>query len=74
MTGGWRYPNWTLNEQRSYRVKKVLFVIFSLGYGGAERSLVNLLAELPWDKYQVDLLLFRRHLFPEQLLLPDLLP
>ena len=41
-------------------MKKVLFVIFSLGYGGAERSLVNLLAELPQDKYQADLLLFRR--------------
>ena len=41
-------------------MKKILFVIFSLGYGGAERSLVNLLAELPRDKYQVDLLLFRR--------------
>ena len=41
-------------------MKKILFVIFSLGYGGAERSLVNLLAELPKDKYQVDLLLFRR--------------
>ena len=41
-------------------MKKVLFVIFSLGYGGAERSLVNLLAELPQDKYQVDVLLFRR--------------
>ena len=41
-------------------MKKILFVIFSLGYGGAERSLVNLLTELPRDKYQVDLLLFRR--------------
>lgn len=41
-------------------MKKILFVIFSLGYGGAERSLVNLLCELPKDKYQADLLLFRR--------------
>ena len=41
-------------------MKKILFVIYSLGYGGAERSLVNLLTELPREKYEVDLLLFRR--------------
>lgn len=41
-------------------MKKILFVLYSLGYGGAERSLVNLLCELPPDKYAVDLLLFRR--------------
>lgn len=40
-------------------MKKVLFVIHSLGFGGAERSLVNLLNELPADKYQIDLLLFQ---------------
>lgn len=41
-------------------MKKILFVIHSLGFGGAERSLVNLLNELPSDKYQVDLLLFNQ--------------
>lgn len=41
-------------------MKKILFVIYSLGYGGAERSLVNLLQELPQEDYQIDLLLFRR--------------
>lgn len=41
-------------------MKKILFVIHAMGYGGAERSLVNLLMELPQDRYQVDLLLFQR--------------
>lgn len=41
-------------------MKKVLFVIYSMNYGGAERSLVNLLQELPEDKYEVDLLLFQK--------------
>lgn len=41
-------------------MKKILFVIHAMGYGGAERALVNLLCELPEDKYQVDLLLFQR--------------
>lgn len=41
-------------------VKKILFAIYSLSYGGAERSLVNLLQELPEDKYQIDLLLFQK--------------
>lgn len=41
-------------------MKKILFVIHALEYGGAERSLVNLLNELPQDKYAVDLLLFQR--------------
>lgn len=40
--------------------KKVLFVILSLYNGGAERSLVNLLNELPADKYDIDLMLFKR--------------
>lgn len=40
--------------------KKVLFVMHTLGYGGAERSLVNLLHELPEDRYEVDLLLFQK--------------
>lgn len=41
-------------------MKKILFVIYSLGYGGAERSLINLLNELPQDRYQADVLLFHR--------------
>lgn len=41
-------------------MKKVLFAIYALGYGGAERALVNLLNELPQDRYQVNLLLFQR--------------
>ena len=36
--------------------KKVLFIMTSLRQGGAERSLVNLLQELNYDKYDVDLL------------------
>lgn len=41
-------------------MKKILFVLYSLCIGGAEKSLVNLLNELPSDRYEVDLLLFRR--------------
>lgn len=41
-------------------MKKVLFVIYSMKYGGAERSLVNLLQELPETEYEVDLLLFQK--------------
>ena len=41
-------------------MKKILFVIYSMKYGGAEKSLANLLQELPADKYEVDLLLFRK--------------
>ena len=37
----------------------VLFVIPSLGVGGAEKSLVELLNQLNYDDYHVDLLLFR---------------
>lgn len=40
-------------------MKRVLFAIHSLGFGGAERSLVNLLNELPQDKYEIDLMLFQ---------------
>ena len=40
-------------------MKKVLFVIYALGFGGAERSLVNLLHELPQDRYEIDLQLFQ---------------
>lgn len=49
-------------------MKKILFVIHSLGYGGAERSLINLLNELPQDRYQADILLFQnRGDFKQQL-------
>lgn len=40
--------------------KEILFIMSSLGNGGAERSLVNLLNEIPYDKYDVDLLLFKK--------------
>lgn len=49
------------NEQSGERyMKKVLFAIHALGFGGAERSLVNLLNELPKEEYEIDLLLFRK--------------
>lgn len=35
---------------------KLLFVIYSLGIGGAEKSLINLLDELDYEKFDVDLL------------------
>ncbi len=38
--------------------KKLLFAIWSLGIGGAERSLVNLLTKVDPDIYDIDLLLF----------------
>ncbi len=41
-------------------MKKILFVMLSLYNGGAEKSLVNLLNELPKDKYDIDLLLYRK--------------
>lgn len=41
-------------------VKKVIFVIQSLGLGGAERSLINLLHELSGEQYNIDLLLFKK--------------
>ena len=40
--------------------KKILFVMMSLYNGGAEKSLVNLLNELPHEKYEIDLLLFKK--------------
>ena len=46
--------------KKEENMKKILFVIYSMKYGGAERSLVNLLQELPRDKYEVDLLLFQK--------------
>lgn len=41
-------------------MKKILFVMHTLGFGGAERALVNLLCELPQDRFEVDVLLFQR--------------
>lgn len=41
-------------------MKKLLIIMSSLYNGGAEKSLVNFLNELPEDKYEVDLLLFKR--------------
>lgn len=41
-------------------MKKLLFVLFSMDFGGSERSLVNLLHELPRDQYEVDILLFQK--------------
>ncbi len=47
--------------------KKILFIIPSLRVGGAEKSLVNLLSVFDFDKYDVDLFLFRKDgLFLEQ--------
>ena len=48
-------------------MKKILIVMFSLYNGGAEKSLVNLLNELPNDRYNIDLLLFKKEgLYLEQ--------
>lgn len=58
--------------------KKILFVINSLGLGGAEKSLTSLLSAFDYDKYNVDLLMFRAEgmflkLLPEQVhVLPEL--
>ncbi len=41
-------------------MKKILFVIRSLEFGGAEKSLVNLLHELPPEEYEIHLLLFKK--------------
>ncbi len=40
--------------------KKILFVIPSLGAGGAEKSLVNLLHQIDFEHYEVDLFLFKK--------------
>lgn len=39
--------------------KKILFVINSLGLGGAEKSLTSLLSTFDYSQYEVDLLMFR---------------
>ena len=40
--------------------KRLLFVTTRLNSGGAERSLLNLLSLLPQEKYEIDLMLFKR--------------
>lgn len=52
--------------------KKLLFVIPSLALGGAEKSFVNLLNALDFEKYEVDVFLFVKsgeflHLLPKQI-------
>lgn len=48
--------------------KKILFVIPSMRGGGAEKSLISVLTLFDYEKYEVDLLLFRRDgLFLEKL-------
>lgn len=40
--------------------KRILFIIDSLNCGGAEKSLISLLPLLDYDRFDVDLLIFRR--------------
>ena len=40
--------------------KKILFIIEDLNIGGAEKSLVNLLNQFDYDRYEVDLFLFKQ--------------
>lgn len=40
--------------------KKILIIMPSMHIGGAERSLLGLLESFDWEKYQVDLFLFRQ--------------
>ena len=47
-----------MREGLRLEMKRLLFVMYSLNNGGAERSLVNLLCELDPKRYQIDLLLF----------------
>lgn len=51
--------------------KSILFVINSLGCGGAEKSLLSLLSLLDYDKYDVTLQMFRRGGMFEELLSPE---
>lgn len=52
-------------------MKKLLFVVNSMGCGGAEKSLLSLLSLLDYHKYDVTLQMFRRGGMFEQLLPPD---
>ena len=49
----------------------ILFVINSMGCGGAEKSLLSLLSLLDYEKYDVTLQLFRRGGMFEPLLPPE---
>lgn len=40
--------------------KDILFVINNLNVGGAEKALISLLKLFDYDKYNVDLLLFKK--------------
>lgn len=57
--------------------KKLLFIMESLRIGGAEKSLLTLLSKLDYDRYDVELFLFRhggelmKFLPPEVTLLPE---
>lgn len=51
--------------------KRVLFVINSMGCGGAEKSLLSLLSLLDYEKYDVTLQMFRRGGMFEELLPPE---
>lgn len=51
--------------------KSILFVINSLGCGGAEKSLLSLLPLLDYDKYDVTLQMIRRGGMFEELLPPE---
>lgn len=49
-------------------MKRIIFVMYSLNNGGAERSLVNLLSEIDPKRYDIDLLLFAKEgMFLEQI-------
>lgn len=41
-------------------MKKILIVSYSMEIGGIERSLINLLENLDYEKYEVDLLLYKQ--------------
>ena len=51
--------------------KRILFVINSMGCGGAEKSLLSLLSLLDYEKYEVTLQMFRRGGMFETLLPPE---
>lgn len=51
--------------------KTILFVINSMGCGGAEKSLLSLLSLIDYQKYDITLLMFRRGGMFEPLLPPD---
>ena len=57
--------------------KKILFIMESLRIGGAEKSLLTLLSKLDYERYEVELFLFRHNgelmkfLLPQVRLLPE---